>query len=1625
MKRKIAWIMAALLTVSSVEPATVLSVSAQEVTEADGWTADEGLAEAENNESAENFTDAEATEDVGNIVAEDGFTSETDGFVSSDSLLEDENGESILPAEEDITSMELGKSYDAQVHEGESVWFLFEPTVSGKYSFSSQGESDTMGALYSAKEKQLALNDDGQTDKNFEISYNLEAGNRYYLETSLTDAPEGTYTVSVIQMEEGSTEELGTPDDDEDFSGTVKSVQIGHKSKYYINVDGIDLWGINLEITYENGDMDTISAGQIYDKYDNHYRVKLVSADPDKILTGSGIKLDKDGFLKNKAVYLQEAGDYKLQVYLNGKEQLIAECDIVVEALPDTEEIPVIEEGKEFTVSGGTELFRFTPKTEGRYYLSEAPYYSAANIVRTPYGSGCWNLEDYWLESGKEYILRYEGNAGTAMLEAIPQLESVSLKSEPHFLEQCNRTTALEVVGFIGHYSNGKDYEIDEDLEDYWGRYVDYFVKDVNGNSPSYNAKMPAGDYKVYVSVDEGDGGEAEIPFHVYSFKELANQSISTGKRQLLKSNEDFSDCAMFSYTPEEDGVYRFETYAGNNDMYCSDEAGNIVNVDYQGGYDDDGIDTSNYYFAKLFKGHTYYFALTYTDKYVAVKAVKVGKTIKSAVLRNDKVYYENLDSIYGSDFYLDLTYDNGTIGRVRVGRIGANGETFRLGIEEAGNALVVTGGSINLAGGEHVVKAYLGESQEPIAQTTVQVKSTDRDQLKTVREGESFHVGGQYSEVFYFSPAQTGYYYIAGIPEYCDADFYRYAKGRYYRIGTQYVVAGESYLVEYRGGEQANLTIGRHVDESSAPFEIELNKKYENLTIGSEGEDVEFTYVPEETGVYQLDLATADKAELDVSLRNENETSRLYYGRNQIQMVLKKDEKYSFYISCGGEYKRGAYTFSAMLTRLTDRSAAPLNIQIIEKGSSTAGIGIEGVDTLDSILEKMTLLFNYNETFYSSRDRVAVKLGENTDKYGNKYTVSVEDVTKDQAKKEYKLEVTCGDVYDETILMLYNPEKMEEITEGQKVNISYGQNNVYTQEKMCYRFVAKEDKYYALNFASTANIDGIEVIVHDAAGEQVYYNYKNDGYKLNAGETYYFEITCSGHNAGSTSISIDNAKSIADIEVIQEPYEVYGNYGFLEPIFDGARFRVTYSDGTQSEVGFNEACGSGRYSRIYAYVYWSVDRKTFDVQYSIEGSYRTEKMTYNAVAMEDVAALPVSQKQTVDFGTGYHRRLFKVQINEDGNYSIKTSNQNLKGYFIDGQGNSVYTDNETYSLKKGEVYYALICGSGSGTAVVVNESCDHAYTWIIDKAATCAEAGSQHEVCSKCGLVKDPVEIPATGAHQYQIIVDKAATCGEAGSQHEVCSKCGLAKAPVEIPATGAHQYQTIVDKAATCGEAGRQHEECVVCHTQKPEVEIPATGAHTFTEYTVVTEPSINATGLKERKCTVCGKTEQAVVEKAKATISVAAKKITIATGKSVAAPKVTFAKGDKIVSWKSSKKSVATVSKKGKITAKKAGKTTITVTLKSKKTAKITVTVKDKIPATSVKADVKTLSLKKGKSYQLKTTVKPLNTTDKVTFKSSNKKVATVSAKGKIKAKKKGKATITITAGKKKVTCKVTVK
>lgn len=113
---------------------------------------------------------------------------------------------------------------------------------------------------------------------------------------------------------------------------------------------------------------------------------------------------------------------------------------------------------------------------------------------------------------------------------------------------------------------------------------------------------------------------------------------------------------------------------------------------------------------------------------------------------------------------------------------------------------------------------------------------------------------------------------------------------------------------------------------------------------------------------------------------------------------------------------------------------------------------------------------------------------------------------------------------------------------------------------------------------------------------------------------------------------------------------------------------------------------------------------------------------------------------------------------------------------------------------------------------------------------------------------------------------------------------------------------------------------------------------------------------------------------------------------------------------VTWKSSKKSVVSVSRNGKLTAKKAGKALITATTENGKTVRCQVTVK-KAPKKII-PKVKTKTLKRGKTFQIKTSLLPKNAASyKLRFTSSKKAVASVSANGKVKARKKGRAVITV--------------
>lgn len=126
---------------------------------------------------------------------------------------------------------------------------------------------------------------------------------------------------------------------------------------------------------------------------------------------------------------------------------------------------------------------------------------------------------------------------------------------------------------------------------------------------------------------------------------------------------------------------------------------------------------------------------------------------------------------------------------------------------------------------------------------------------------------------------------------------------------------------------------------------------------------------------------------------------------------------------------------------------------------------------------------------------------------------------------------------------------------------------------------------------------------------------------------------------------------------------------------------------------------------------------------------------------------------------------------------------------------------------------------------------------------------------------------------------------------------------------------------------------------------------------------------------------------------------------------------AKTTDTVVWSSSNEAVATVSD-GTVTAAKAGTTEITVTAGNVK-ATCTVTVSDPVyKVTDIKLTAApSRRIAAGKKVKLKASIAPSNATDKsVTWTSSNKKVATVNAKGLVTFKKNAggkKVTITATA------------
>ena len=322
------------------------------------------------------------------------------------------------------------------------------------------------------------------------------------------------------------------------------------------------------------------------------------------------------------------------------------------------------------------------------------------------------------------------------------------------------------------------------------------------------------------------------------------------------------------------------------------------------------------------------------------------------------------------------------------------------------------------------------------------------------------------------------------------------------------------------------------------------------------------------------------------------------------------------------------------------------------------------------------------------------------------------------------------------------------------------------------------------------------------------------------------------------------------------------------------------------------------------------------------------------------------------------------------------------------------------------KTFTCSICGDKKTEKI---SATGHQHTEIRNKKeATCKEEGYSGDTwCKDCGKkILSGQAIAKTEDHSWnQGKITKEPTCKEEGEKTFTCSICGNTK--TEKVSTTDHQHMEIRNqKNPTCKEAGYSGDTyCADCGVKISSGKtIAKTKNHNWDGGVITTEPTCTERGEKTFTCTICGNTDTKKVN---------------ATGHSYGAYKVVKEPTNKRKGLKSKTCSVC-----GKIVYEGIPKTNSSPTDSSE-------TNPDQNPQTSqkttrkIKLNRRKLTLKKGKSFRLKVTLTPADSQDKITYKTSNKKIATVSKTGKIKAKKKGKVKITVISGKKKAVCTVKVK
>ena len=1388
----------------------------------------------------------------------------------------------------------------------------------------------------------------------------------------------------------------------------------------------------------------------------NGITAKLVYADPDKAeepVVWSKREGDNPQWLP--------PGSYKYIFTWTPEDEtqkpVSVETRINVIAFADVfEQLPKLKEGRQKVVFNGELFFSFVPEVSGTYQFNANRDFPCIiqeleedGKLSINYTSGYGDSISAELEGGKQYVVCIYGETGlrgeSLTIDRVPVVESVEIASwSPENLTftegndvsfhsinvRLNTDKGSEIVRLYG-YNRLYGY-----TKDAYGNTVGYALYKIENNDFvgldfANMDSLPAGEYAFRVYYNNGNMtpgkdpdfiAENYVPVHIKSVQDQTKDSALDTEKPLTVKVE--NSRAVYSFTPKETGRYELSTSTFVEGVL---KDGDGKEIEKQNRHE-------RSMYVSLAKDTTYYMYMKVPSSLctqIQVSAEKLALPVEITVSLKKTSYAAELTQMWEVQPKFTIKYDDETSETATEDSI-VSGWGLGYYLENTQDKNVINDRAACIPAGTWTCapELYTNERDEEILKDVLQVNTygpeitaesqkIDISKLEEIKENVPVSVP-ETKQTFYKVVADADQSYKLEMPDGVTAKFYEWNETEGLKTinrDSVHIGTKTTYLIGVTAYRQSEITLkktsggvsGPQNFEGTYPLEDGFRQTIQMPEDKASPATLKFTFTPDEDASYCFQIESNLKTRV---LLYEGEEKDNIYGKNsdgdlKVSYYLNKGKTYTYQMVCNemkafdkvtvsfkkaGEYK----SIKEMTYSLKDGMKAT-DLNVLTDFFDVYDVQIHYTD--DSVL-----MLEYNWDGYAG-----------TDAYGNflmcEWDTNIENIEAAETECDISIEYRNADDEAWTQKTVTVPMSglagMQSLKTGDSV---YPFRNQGTYS--AYRFTAEESGLYLWRAKTEEGEPSPQFQVYRyelnshggrpiSIRRMMMDELEDNGYTvwLEKGENYLIGTGRDGVEYNrNTTLSVKKAKILQSVEIKKKPNQtaLYPVESFSGVSLEGMVITAHYTDGTSEDIFYGQTDSNGTLFEMDIDSddgHW-ISGKKFrqDLHF---GDYSFYVDFDAAEVPDDIPVVKVDAK-TNTYVEGKTLVPVKFTPEETGFYSVEMPNGGLSTA-VDKETGERWVDTNYY-FEKDRSY--LI------------------YVWADQK---------------------DAYVIIRRGACQWQMVTKTEPTCTEDAQYVMECKihnhTYSYSSYYEEKGKAYGHAFSTWkVTKEATCASEGSEERTCARCKEVEKRT-IPATGEHSYDSWKTTRESTVLNMGQQERICSVCKKKETKSIAKLKATISLNVSGTIPLKTKQTFTPKVTMGKGDKVVSWKSSNKKVASVDKNGKVKGLKAGKTaTITVQLASglKKSFKVKVQKKNVATKSLKVVDAATgkkvsskVSLKRKQTLKLATTVSPITSKEKVKYSSSNKKVVSVSSKGVIKAKKKGKATITVKSGKKTYRIKVTVK